>query len=1018
MKSPIYKRLFASLLLITASFQTATAYSQTTPSGALLETSIDNLRGERAIQLKQTTIKSAVAGSIAETTIDLVFYNPNNRVLEGNLQFPLADNQKIIGFALDIGGKMRDAVPVEKAKGRQVFEEIVRRGVDPALLEMTQGNNFKLRVYPIPARGTRTVQLRIMQNLDRVRHQWEFPLALGFADASEKTQVSIHLRGINDQPEVKFGARQINYEKALDGYKLEFSTQSLGKNSRIITSFPQPLKAQTYLQEFQGESYFLAEVPLKSERKSRSLPSKIGLLWDSSNSATQRHIEAELDLLHHYFKAVGNAEVHLQRLRDRPEAIEIFTITNGNWSKLRKALETTVYDGASAIADWKVEADIGEYLLVSDGLMNYGPKQFPQLSKQQKLFAINSAQSADTNRLSALAERQHGRLIQVDINNVSNASKLLLTDANSVVEALGTHLSDIELESMVPDGDVLRVAGKLKAKQAELSLDLKLNGKPQKINLAINNNAPQHPLAAFLWANYRLRKLEGDREMQKAEIRRLGKKFAIPNSETSLIVLENLSDYLQYDIAPPVELLDEFNRLKSDAYRQRQDSQRHQTEALVTQFQEKIKWWETDFQKLLAKKKEEELRRKEEALKAEALRREEDRKAAIQLSKVSAKPDSSGTKQVALEMRAAPPRPVAPEMPKSVTITGARVRYAEVMNSNSYQTVSTLNRESATMDAVASNENNSASISLKKWVPDARYIKRLTAAEKDKIYTIYLDEKPSYQNSSAFFLDAADILKEKGQSELAMRVLSNLLEMDLENRHILRLLGYRLMELGAYHQAVQVFEKVVPLAEEEPQSYRDLGLALAADKQYQAAINQLQQVIHGNWNGRFQEIKLITLAEINALIVEAKNSGVQVDTSSIDPRLIRNLPLDIRVVMSWDADASDMDLWVKDPSGEECSFNHTRTSLGGRISYDVTQGYGPEEFSLRKAMPGKYQIYANFYGNRQQIVAGATTVQLKLISHFGSEKAKEKLITVRLKDQGGRVFIGEFEFMPEEPVKK
>ncbi len=66
-------------------------------------------------------------------------------MLEGELQFPLADGQQISGFALDINGEMRDAVPVPKDRSRQVFEEIARRGVDPGLLEQTAGNQFRLR---------------------------------------------------------------------------------------------------------------------------------------------------------------------------------------------------------------------------------------------------------------------------------------------------------------------------------------------------------------------------------------------------------------------------------------------------------------------------------------------------------------------------------------------------------------------------------------------------------------------------------------------------------------------------------------------------------------------------------------------------------------------------------------------------------------------------------------------------------------------------------------------------------
>lgn len=113
---------------------------------------------------------------MAQTTVRMVFYNPNPRPLEGNLQFPLLEGQQITEFALDIDGKLRPAVTVEKAKGRQIFEEIERRNVDPALLERTQGNNFKLRIYPIAAMGTRTVELKYAEAMTRVGKHWSLPL--------------------------------------------------------------------------------------------------------------------------------------------------------------------------------------------------------------------------------------------------------------------------------------------------------------------------------------------------------------------------------------------------------------------------------------------------------------------------------------------------------------------------------------------------------------------------------------------------------------------------------------------------------------------------------------------------------------------------------------------------------------------------------------------------------------------------------------------------------------------------
>jgi hypothetical protein len=229
--------------------------------------------------------------------------------------------------------------------------------------------------------------------------------------------------------------------------------------------------------------------------------------------------------------------------------------------------------------------------------------------------------------------------------------------------------------------------------------------------------------------------------------------------------------------------------------------------------------------------------------------------------------------------------------------------------------------------------------------------------------------------------------------------------MELENPQLLRILGHRLMQIGRPKLAVAVFEEVLKMREEEPQSYRDLALALAADKQHQRAVDLLRQVVEGKWNGRFPEIELTALNEMNAIIATC---GKELEAGNLDKRLLKNLPVDVRVILTWDADNTDMDLWVTDPNGEKCFYSHRDTKIGGHISPDYTGGYGPEEFLLKRAQPGKYLVHANYYGNRQQVIAGATTVQLEMTTDFGKPIAKTESVTLRLQGSKEIIKVGEF----------
>ena len=137
---------------------------------------------------------------------------------------------------------------------------------------------------------------------------------------------------------------------------------------------------------------------------------------------------------------------------------------------------------------------------------------------------------------------------------------------------------------------------------------------------------------------------------------------------------------------------------------------------------------------------------------------------------------------------------------------------------------------------------------------------------------------------------------------------------------------------------------------------------------YARAVDLLTRVVFGRWDARFPEIEVIALEELNRMIPWAKAAGVS--DISLDGRLLKVLDMDIRIVMTWHADNTDIDLWVIEPSGEKAFYAHNRTTIGGLVSCDFTQGYGPEEYLVRRAAPGIYKIEANYYGSRATRPAG------------------------------------------------
>ena len=929
---------------------------------------------ESPVLLQAVRIESEISGSRALTTVEMTFFNPNRRVLEGELQFPLLDGQQVVGFALDIGGQLREAVPVEKAKGQQVFEDVIRTRIDPALLQTTLGNNYKLRVYPLPAQGTRRVLIRYAETLPVTGALRRYRVPLDYAQQLPGFALRVTVRAPEQAPLLGSKPEGLVFRTRGVDYEAEISRKDYIARGMLDVQLPASTRPEVRTQVVGDKTYFVAEVPAPREPAvPRKLPAVVGIIWDASGSGASRDHALEFALLDTYFKRMGNGEVLLTRVRDAAEPAERFRISNGDWSALKRALENTPYDGATQLGAFAPEAGVGEYLLFSDGLDNFGERPFPKLNVP--LYTVSAATRADPARLRLLAEASGGRFLDLTAARPADAARLMLSETARVLELSAEGATMLTMASRHADNGRWLVAGQIAANRASLRLTVGRPGTASRvIEIPVEAGRNVDSLAASAWAQQRLAALDAEHRLNKAEIRRLGLAFNLPTRETSLIVLDRVEDYVRNDIVPPAELRAEYERLRRTQHLRATDERARQLDRVLQMFKEKIAWWEKEFPKSERPKPESKLKlgaqdRPDGAMMQD--RRERD----------------SSRDDIAQQRRAAPSRPAMAPAPAAAPPLMAG-------------SVAAKSAEGATVPSSA------ISIQLKRATPDAPYFARFRDASGADLYRVYMDDRASYLNSTAFFLDAADAFFDQGLTELGVRVLSNLAEMDLENRHILRILGYRLMQAGQAKRAIPVLARVLELAPNEPQSYRDLGLAFAADKQWQKAVDNLNEVVIRPWNGRFPEIELTALDELNAIIATA---GTPVDKSRIDPRLIRNLPLDLRVALSWDADNTDIDLWVTDPNGEKAYYGNRISYQGGRMSQDYTGGYGPETFSLKQAKPGKYKVEANFYGHNQQIVAGATTLQLKLATRFGTREQHEQTVTLRLKGKNEVVFVGEFE---------
>jgi Ca-activated chloride channel homolog len=111
------------------------------------------------LSVKYHHVKVEIVDQVAKTSVDQVFINHFGRDIEGTYIFPVPEGASVSDFAMYIGNERVKGEILDSREARRVYEDIVRRMRDPGLLEYMGRNLFRARVYPIPARGEKRVQI-------------------------------------------------------------------------------------------------------------------------------------------------------------------------------------------------------------------------------------------------------------------------------------------------------------------------------------------------------------------------------------------------------------------------------------------------------------------------------------------------------------------------------------------------------------------------------------------------------------------------------------------------------------------------------------------------------------------------------------------------------------------------------------------------------------------------------------------------------------------------------------------
>ncbi|MEP2278596.1 VIT domain-containing protein [Maribacter sp.] len=1120
------------------------------------------LKDSSRLKLTSLKIDVNIIGNFANTTYDMMFYNELDRTLEGELVFPLGDGQSVSKFAMDVNDKLREAVIVEKELARVTFESTIRQNIDPGLLEKTEGNNYKARIYPILPKKHKHIVLIFEQELSTLNQRQIYELPLGMKAKLDDFSIQMNVLNDGKLPKIKSDVANFFFKESNDGFTASLEKQNYRPNIPVIVELSSTGNAETQL-SFQD--YFYINQTLKPNTRLKQKPKKITLLWDTSYSLRNRNVEKELAILGEYFYYLRNVEVNYISFSNSIVQTKIYKIENGDWLELKEALKDAVYDGGTCMDFSKSLAKIsGETLLFTDGLANLG--DYASTNKGS-IYTFNSTTSANHELLREVATLSGGSYI--------NLVRLPQTEALNILKQetfqfLGYQQNN-DFWEVYPNkktnvSEDFTLSGRF-SKNSTIELLFGYSGKvTERIKLQINKNKSDE-VVKRLWAKQKLKHLSSNKDENKEEIISLAKSHYLVTDYTSMLILDRVEDYAKYRIEPPFELKAEYKELirnleEDEAYHLERLNDRK--EDLFRNYDKILDWYSTKYPKKNIKQNNEETANNDSSsietntitadtielventvsqtpnpsvinidstknivsgtvvdeentpipgvsvivqgttngtstdfdgnfsINAEendeleisyigygsvikTITNSSDISIAMEESteyleevvvvgygmvvKKSITASVSSVVSEALQGKAAgveitqnlgelgsgsniavrgvnsvtansnplyvvdgqivSKNPMGELQPEDIdgmqvlkalnaaSIYGARA-------SNGVVIITTKKGLETNLEAIEKfNQEISDQIDLKSWNPDTPYIKILEKEPNTELaYSKYLEIRDEYSNSPSFYLDVSDYFERKEKSAIAIRILTNLMEIELSNHELMKALGYKLEYFNQYDLAVVVYKKVLELRPEEPQSYRDLALAYEQLGEIQKAYDLLFKLYNGDLlekdeDERFNGIEQIAYVELNRLV---HKYGDKLKLKKEEKEKFKPLDTDVRIVIDWNHNDTDIDLWIVDPKEEKAYYSNQETNIGGHMSEDMTEGYGPEEFMLKDAVKGEYKILVDYFADDVQKISGPTVLKVTMFTDYGKPNEERKTTVVRLDKEKDELEVGSLKF--------
>lgn len=316
------------------------------------------------LEVKYHRVDVKVRDQIAATTVDQEFYNPNDRQLEGIYIFPLPRGAHINRFNLEVDGRELQPELLAADKARQIYEEIVRKHRDPALLEYAGRDAFKVSIFPIEPRSTKRVKLSYTELLkaDSALTRYVYPLNTEKYSARPITSVSVKLELESTKPLKTIYSPSHNIEITRHGSNratIGFEAKDVKPDTDFVILFSRAegdigITLLTHKTSPDDGYFLLFATPSFESSSSEVVPKDVAFVLDTSGSMAGKKLEQAKKAITYCIESLrDNDRFEVIRFSTEPEQLfgRLVDSARSNRDQAERFVRELRASGGTAIYD-------------------------------------------------------------------------------------------------------------------------------------------------------------------------------------------------------------------------------------------------------------------------------------------------------------------------------------------------------------------------------------------------------------------------------------------------------------------------------------------------------------------------------------------------------------------------------------------------------------------------------------------------------------------------------------------